>query len=102
VSVYLIIEIQVADQETYGEYLRKVPPTVEKHGGRYLVRGGRVVPVAGDWRPERIVVVEFPSFEHLERWSESPEYQALAPLRMRATAGRAIAVEGVAGQGKIQ
>jgi uncharacterized protein (DUF1330 family) len=74
--------------------MEKVPATVRKYGGRYVVRGGAVTPLTGDWRPERIIVLEFPSAEQMQRWNLSPEYLGLAPLRVRSTKTRAIAVEG--------
>ncbi len=92
--VYMILEIKVKDSETYAEYVAKVPAIVEKYGGRYLVRGGKVIPLFGNWNPERIVVLEFPSTEHLQRWFGSPEYSAIASIRMRSTEGKAIIVEG--------
>ena len=93
-SVYMVVEIEVHDADTYTEYMRRIPDTVAKYGGRYVVRGGQVLPLTGDWTPERIIIVEFPSFEHMWTWNASPEYQALAPLRMRSTKTRAIALEG--------
>lgn len=93
-SVYMIIEIEITDKNTYAEYVQKVPATVEEYGGRYIVRGGAVTPLTGDWRPERIIVLEFPSADEMQRWNSSPEYLELAPLRMRSTNTRAIAVEG--------
>ncbi len=93
-SVYMIIEIEITDKNTYAEYVEKVPATVEEYGGRYIVRGGAVTPLTGDWRPERVIVLEFPSADEMQRWNSSPEYLELAPLRMRSTKTRAIAVEG--------
>jgi len=97
-SAYMIIEVQVLDPDAYAEYVARVPATVERYGGRYHVRGGRVTPIAGDWTPERVIIVEFPSLDHIRRWLESPEYAELAPIRERATRGRAIAVEGIASE----
>jgi uncharacterized protein (DUF1330 family) len=58
------------------------------------VRGGEVIPLTGDWRPERIVILGFPSIERMTEWNFSPEYLALAPLRARSTKTRAVAVRG--------
>jgi uncharacterized protein (DUF1330 family) len=90
----MVIEIEVLDPETYAEYVRRVPATVLHYGGRYLVRGGPIVPLVGGWKPERIVILEFPSAEQLQRWNSSPEYLEVAPLRERSARTRAIAVEG--------
>jgi len=93
-SVYVIIDITVIDQDVYEEYVARVPALVEQYGGRYLVRGGEVATLTGDWQPERIVVLEFDSSEQVQEFYASPEYQALAPLREQSTNSRAILVKG--------
>jgi len=93
-SVYVIIDIAVIDQGLYEEYVARVPALVEQYGGRYLVRGGEVATLTGDWQPERIVVLEFDSSEQVQEFYASPEYQALAPLREQSTNSRAILVKG--------
>ncbi len=80
-AVYMILEIEVVDAETYAEYVQQAPATVEQYGGRYLVRGGAITALAGDWDPQRMVIIEFPSMERFQEWLTSPEYRAIAPLR---------------------
>ena len=92
--VYIIIDITVIDQVLYEEYVARVPAVVEQYGGRYLVRGGEVVALAGDWQPERIVVLEFESSDQAQEYLTSPEYLALAPLRQKSMTSRAIIVPG--------
>ena len=95
-SVYMILEVEVMDRDAYGEYLERVPAVIKKHGGRYLVRGGQITSFAGDWRPERIVVIEFPSLEHVQRCFNSEEYKPIGAIREKATRARGIIVEGAA------
>jgi uncharacterized protein (DUF1330 family) len=92
--VYVIIDIAVMDQGLYEEYVAQVPVVVEQYGGRYLVRGGEVVPLAGGWHPERIVVLEFESIDQAQEYLASPENLALAPLRENSISSRAIIVLG--------
>ena len=92
-SAYVIIEIKVLDPTIYDEYINKVPSTVKKYGGHYLARGGQIIPLSGDWHPERMILLEFDSLKQVQTWLASPEYAEIAPLRMRATIGRAIVVE---------
>jgi len=92
---YLIADITATDQKTYSLYQTKVPEIIAKYGGRYLVRGGKAVPFAGDWEPERILVLQFDSMEQLRKCFDSPEYRALAPLREKSTISQAIFVEGL-------
>ena len=93
-AAYVIGDIEVTDQAIYDEYRKQVLPTIEKYGGRFAVRGGRVEPLEGGWAPKRIVAVEFPSMEQALRWYRSPEYAPLIALRQRASRGRLVAVEG--------
>ncbi len=94
--VYLIIDVTILDPEVYGEYVEQVQPVVERYGGRYLVRGGGVTPLSGDWHPEGLIVVEFDGIEPIQDFLGSPEYLALVPLRKQSTSSRSIIVEGSA------
>jgi len=97
-SAYMIVDIQVTDQEKYAQYVEAVRQVVDKHGGCYLVRGGMIFPRAGNWKPERMIVIEFDSRESVRRCLGSPEYRAIAPLREQSTISRAIIVEGMSGE----
>ena len=91
---YLIADVEVLEENAYDEYKRRVAPLIAKFGGRFLVRGGRHVVLEGDWQPERLVVVEFPTMSALTSWYESPEYAPLIALRKSASKGTLVAVEG--------
>lgn len=94
--LYFIAEIQqIKDSTLYQEYIEAVEKIIEKYGGKYLVRGGNSITVSGDWEPIKIIVIEFESIEKMQDCFNSDEYRAIAPLRTKATTGRAIAVEGV-------
>ncbi len=93
-AVYVIIDISIHNREVYMQYVDRVRSIVERHGGRYLARGGTIVPLSPGWSPERVILIEFPSREHVERWFQSPEYRAVAPLREQSTTCKAIIVEG--------
>ena len=68
---------------------------VEKYKGRYLVRGGKITPISGNWNPERIVVIEFPSSQDIRLWLSSSEYKEIVGLREISTITKAIMVGGV-------
>ncbi len=92
--VYVLIEIKILDRDIYAEYVKKVPAIVKKYGGRYIVRGGQITSLFGEWHPERIIVLEFNSAEQVNAWLSSPEYAGVAPLRTQSALTRAIIVEG--------
>jgi uncharacterized protein (DUF1330 family) len=93
-SVYMIIDITIREHDLYSRYVESVAEVVEKHGGRYLVRGGKVAPLSGNWKPERMIVIGFDTVEQLQRCFISAEYLELAPLREQSTDSKAIVVEG--------
>ena len=72
-----------------------MPATIEQYGGRYVIRGGEQELAEGDAPRPRTVVLEFPSLEQVKTWYNSPEYQAIVGLRLKAADGRAYYVEGV-------
>jgi uncharacterized protein (DUF1330 family) len=77
------------------EYLERVPGTLTKYGGRYLVRGGQFEVVEGDWQPSRVVMLEFPSMEQAKRWYDCEEYQEMKTARLKAARTNIVLVEGV-------
>ena len=95
-AAYVIVDVEVTNQEAYEEYRRQVPATLEKYGGRFAVRGGRYETLEGSWQPQRIVVLQFPDFDRAKEWHGSPEYQAIIPLRTKnARTNFLTVVEGV-------
>jgi uncharacterized protein (DUF1330 family) len=93
-AVYVIIEAVVKDPEKYREYISKVPEIVARHGGRYLARGNRVIALSEAWKPERMILLEFPAEKNVYEWLSSSEYQAVAQLRETGADTRAIMIEG--------
>ncbi len=95
-KAYGVAEISVRDAEGYKAYVAAVPPLVEKFGGTYLVRGGRALEKEGAPVAGRIVILEFPSLAAAQTFYESPEYQAVLPLRLKTAESRVYYVEGFA------
>lgn len=93
-TAYVIAEVDITDPEAYKEYQRRVPDTVIQYGGRFLARGGKIVPKDGGWEPKRVIVIEFPSLEAAQKWYHSPEYAPLLDIRLKATRSRLILAEG--------
>jgi uncharacterized protein (DUF1330 family) len=96
---YFLIELDVADGPKLAEYEREVTKHVLAAGGRFIVRGANYKPIEGDWHPKRIVIVEFPDIEAIERYYHSEPNQRLKRTRIAGTGGapaRAIAIEGLA------
>ena len=93
-SVYLVVDITVRDLEMYKEYVRKAPSYIEKYGGIYRVRGGEVEILEGEWSPQRLVVVEFPTREKAKAFLNDPGYQAVAAIRHQAAITNMVLADG--------
>lgn len=94
-AAYVIVDIQVTDPAGYAEYRQLAPPIVAAYGGKYLVRGGALETLEGDWAPQRLVILEFPSVAQAKAWWDSPEYRPAREMRQRTTISRMVVVEGV-------
>ena len=94
-AAYVIVDVEITDPETYAEYMKVVPPTIEAFGGRFLVRGGAAENLEGDWIPKRVVVLEFDSLEVAKQWWSSEGYKAPKALRQSASNTNMIVVAGV-------
>ncbi len=94
-SAFVIIDIDVHDPVGYEEYKQLGPPSLAAFGGRYVVRGGQIEVLEGDWQPNRIVVLEFDTIEKARAWVNSEEYAPARKLRQAAARSRMIVVAGV-------
>ena len=94
-SAYVVVDIEVRDAATYERYKQLAPPSIAAYGGRYIVRGGRTDTLEGEWRPSRLVILEFPSLERARAWWESPAYAEAKALRHATASSEMVAVEGV-------
>ena len=94
-TAYLIVETDIHDPERYEQYKAASPGAVEAGGGRFVVRGGELAVLEGDWHPKRLVVLEFDDLDAARRWYESENYQEAKKLREGAANLNMVAVEGV-------
>jgi uncharacterized protein (DUF1330 family) len=92
---YLIVETDIHDPVQYEQYKAASPAAVAAGGGRFVVRGGELAVLEGDWEPTRLVVLEFEDLEAAKRFYASDEYQAAKKLRDGAANLRMVAVQGV-------
>jgi len=93
-AAYVVVESTVTDPERYRVYRDLALVAVSKYGGRFLVRGGKTEILEGDWQPDRLVIVEFPSVEVIRRFYDSPEYLAARAARAEAADFAMLVVEG--------
>ncbi|HTX90998.1 MAG TPA: DUF1330 domain-containing protein [Anaerolineales bacterium] len=93
-TAYVIVDIQVTDPAGYEEYKKLAPAAVALYGGKYLARGGPNETLEGDWRSQRLVILEFENRERAKAWLNSPEYAPARALRHKYASSRMIVVDG--------
>jgi len=91
---YVIAEVNVHNPERYADYTAVTPGTVEKYGGKFIVRGGNPQALEGAAPPQRVVVIEFATADAAKAWYNSPDYSAVINIRQEASDGKLMLVEG--------
>jgi uncharacterized protein (DUF1330 family) len=94
-AAYIIVEIEVTDPVGYEEYKKQAAATVHKYDGKYIVRGGKAEILEGNWKPKRIVILEFPTVARAKEWLTCEEYREPRKLRHRTAKTNMLVIEGV-------
>lgn len=93
-SAYLIARVDVTDWDRYREYMRHTPRVIERFGGRFIARGGETITVEGPPETQRVVVIEFASFQQAKAFYDSPEYKRIKEFRNGAGSAQFVIVDG--------
>ena len=94
-SAYIISDVTAKDADAFQTYRSRAAASIARYGGRYLVRGGPIEQLEGNWAPRAIIVVEFPDIERARTWYRSPEYAFALEVRDRALSRNLILLDGV-------
>ena len=82
---YVVAMMSIHDPETYRKYTDRTPPTVKRHGGRFLTRGDEITNMEGEDYTGRMVILEFPTKQHVEEWYADPDYEEAMTFRRAAS-----------------
>jgi uncharacterized protein (DUF1330 family) len=93
-KAYLVLDFSIHDLPGFRPYIADIPAFIEKHGGRYIVRGAAPTVMEGDWAPELMVILEFPSRQNAKAFLADPEAQSLFAVRHKTTNSRLVLVDG--------
>ncbi|RLU85836.1 hypothetical protein CTZ27_26055 [Streptomyces griseocarneus] len=96
---YVIVNVDVLDEEAGLAYASVAQESILGHGGRYLVASPTPEPVEGAWDSSRIVVVEFPDMDRIREWYDSPEYRRARAIREGKVRVGMVFVEGALPEG---
>jgi uncharacterized protein (DUF1330 family) len=95
VAAYVVVDISQTDPERAARYRELSGPSVERHGGRFLARGGGLTVLEGRWEPDRLVIIEFPSSNAAQAWFDSDDYGQARAVREGAGTWQMVVVDGV-------
>lgn len=84
-AAYVVAILKIRDHDLYEQYKPLVGPSLEPFGGRLLARATDYDTLEGEWAPEMLVLLEFPTIEQARAWHASPEYAEAKSLRIRAS-----------------
>jgi uncharacterized protein (DUF1330 family) len=94
-AAYVIAQIEITDPDRYAEYVKQVPATIARYGGRYLARGGKAEALEGRLTGRRVAIVEFDDYERAKDWYESEDYRGPKALRQGASISSLVLVDGL-------
>ena len=93
---YIISDVTIRDPNAIETYRTRAAASIAHHGGRYLVRGGTIEVLEGEWKPRTIIIAEFPDMDAARIWYRSSEYAQALEIRDRALNRNLILVDGIA------
>lgn len=93
-KAYLVLDLSVNDFSGFKKYIAEIPAFIAKHSGRYIVQGVQPTIIEGDWKPERLVIIEFPEHQNAEAFLADPEIQDLFKVRHETTTSKLVLADG--------
>ena len=93
---YWIARVDVADMDKYKLYIAANAKPFAEYGAKFLVRSGRFEAPEGSSR-SRNVLIEFPSYQAALDCYHSKGYQDAIKLRLGASTGDIVIIEGYDG-----
>lgn len=94
-TVYVISDVIGLDPGGVAKYRALARESIERYDGHYLTTAGNAIEhVEGDWHPQNIVLVAFPSMQRAREWYASPEYARALEVRETALRRSLVIVAG--------
>lgn len=94
-SVYVLAQLHIHDQDRYQRYAARFRPTLLPYGGQLLAADPDPSLIEGDRAPEKVVLLQFPDAAHFHRWAQSSEYQAIVDDRREASTATVLLLRGI-------
>jgi uncharacterized protein (DUF1330 family) len=93
-KAYLVLDLTVNDFGGFRKYIAEIPAFIARHSGKYIVQGVQPKTIEGDWKPGRLVIIEFPQRANAEAFLSDPEIQVLFEVRHTTTTSKLVLVDG--------
>ena len=93
-KAYLVLDLSVHDLAGFRNYIAEIPAHIARHSGKYIVQGVVPTPIEGGWKPERMVIIEFPARDSAQAFLADPEIQDLFKVRHATTTSRLVLADG--------
>jgi uncharacterized protein (DUF1330 family) len=93
-KAYLVLDLSVHDFGGFRKYIAEIPAFIAKHSGKYIVQGVQPTIIEGDWKPERMVIIEFPERAKAEAFLGDSELKDLFKVRHSTTTSKLVLVDG--------
>jgi uncharacterized protein (DUF1330 family) len=93
-KAYLVLDFTVNDLSRFMTYVAEIPAHIARHSGKYIVQGVEPKTIEGDWKPDRMVILEFPQRANAEAFLSDPDIQDLFKVRHATTTSKLVLVDG--------
>lgn len=92
-AAYIIGRVNVTDPEQYAKYMARTPEVVASFGGKFIARGGPKETLEGPEETNRVVILEFPSYQRARDFFHSDAYQQVKQLRLDAADAQFVLID---------
>jgi uncharacterized protein (DUF1330 family) len=58
-NAFLVLDLAINDFAGFSHYMAAIPSHIARYDGRYIVKGAVPTCIEGDWRPQRMVIIEW-------------------------------------------
>ena len=91
-AAFVLVEVDIYDNEVYDEYKKLTPGSIEPFGGKFVIRGLPVEALEGEWKHDRLVLLEFPDRQKALDWYHSDAYVKARKIRAKGSSANLMIV----------
>jgi len=93
-KIYLLAQLKFTDLEAYQRYLKQFPAVFQRFNAKVLASDTRPEVLEGEWRRDKVVLLEFPDEEEARRFETDPDYQRIAQDRRAGAEAVILRIKG--------